>query len=473
MRERDARALLTERMEIPLAHELRVGELDPAHVRQQAARFELPRQAAKVAVVDGKRRRAVDERLGRTGRSCVPGREAEAGEVHHRGHLRVVRLPDERVVRLVEDVRERERTPEVGEDPAHRRRPDDSRSAALRSSDGLAVRRRSAYDRAMTGTLGNSRLSAAATLFRDLDEAHGRGRGELAAAVLRGRARDVCSGRVRPSSSSFCSGRGASGVGEPVLTSAGPGDTLGELALNGPTVHTATAHALEPVDGLRARRPPTSTSSRLAGDPVAFAVLRRLSLLLAERIRAAGDGASPAAAPAQPQATPGPPVADDAAVPSHAARLPGSSSGRSSSGSPTRCARGTSSPVRPSSRRAAPPTPRSSSCAARSRSPATVATAGFAWRRSGPGRMLGELSLIDGGARTATCAAVEPALVLEIDHDDVDAASGRRLACGARLPAGRQPLVDRRAARDRRSSRNRRRLAGAARRGRGSRAASG
>src|SRR5207344_3259269 len=37
----------------------------------------------------------------------------------------------------------------------------------------------------------------------------------------------------------------------------------------------------------------------------------------------------------------------------------------------------------------------------------------------GPGRMLGELSLIDGGARTATCTALEPALVLEIDHDDV------------------------------------------------------
>ena len=35
----------------------------------------------------------------------------------------------------------------------------------------------------------------------------------------------------------------------------------------------------------------------------------------------------------------------------------------------------------------------------------------------GPGRLLGELSLIDGGTRTATCAAVEPTLVLELDGD--------------------------------------------------------
>jgi hypothetical protein len=33
---------------------------------------------------------------------------------------------------------------------------------------------------------------------------------------------------------------GKAGISDPVLTSAGPGDTLGELALNGPTTHTAT-----------------------------------------------------------------------------------------------------------------------------------------------------------------------------------------------------------------------------------------
>ncbi len=35
----------------------------------------------------------------------------------------------------------------------------------------------------------------------------------------------------------------------------------------------------------------------------------------------------------------------------------------------------------------------------------------------GPGRMLGELSLIDGGPRTATCTALEDARVLEIDDN--------------------------------------------------------
>ncbi len=35
----------------------------------------------------------------------------------------------------------------------------------------------------------------------------------------------------------------------------------------------------------------------------------------------------------------------------------------------------------------------------------------------GPGRLFGELSLIDGGPRTATCVAAEPAVVLELDRE--------------------------------------------------------
>jgi CRP-like cAMP-binding protein len=37
----------------------------------------------------------------------------------------------------------------------------------------------------------------------------------------------------------------------------------------------------------------------------------------------------------------------------------------------------------------------------------------------GSGRLLGELSLVDGGPRTATCTAAEPALVLELGREVV------------------------------------------------------
>jgi selenocysteine lyase/cysteine desulfurase len=65
-------------------------------------------------------------------------------------------------------------------------------------------------------------------------------------------------------------------VGEPVLAVAGPRETLGELALNGPTTHTATARALTPLVGFYLDSEDFA-ELRAAREPVAFAVLRRLA----------------------------------------------------------------------------------------------------------------------------------------------------------------------------------------------------
>ena len=99
--------------------------------------------------------------------------------------------------------------------------------------------------------------------------------------------------------------RGRLGVGDPVLAIAGPGDTLGEPALNGTTTHTATARALEPVEGFYLEAGDFD-QLRASADPIAFVVLRRLSLELAKRIRAADavateprDRATPEAVPAE------------------------------------------------------------------------------------------------------------------------------------------------------------------------------
>jgi selenocysteine lyase/cysteine desulfurase/CRP-like cAMP-binding protein len=207
---------------------------------------------------------------------------------------------------------------------------------------------------------------------------------------------------------------GSAGIGEPVLMSAGPGATLGEPALNGPTTHTATARALEPLTGFYLETGDFD-ELRSSADPIAFAALRRLSLILAERIRAGADGDVPPSGAPESETTPGPPVVDELpflrtlpcfhkfdeqelkAV-AGSTRLWRLERGGTlfTEGAPARSAfvivRGAIEVTRVRGDR-------------RSRL-ATV----------GPGRILGELSLIDGGPRTATCAAAEPSLVLEIDQ---------------------------------------------------------
>jgi CRP-like cAMP-binding protein len=153
--------------------------------------------------------------------------------------------------------------------------------------------------------------------------------------------------------------RGRVGVGDPVLAIAGPGDTLGEPALNGTTTHTATARALEPVEGFYLETGDFD-QLRASTDRIAFVVLRRLSLELAKRIRAADADATEPREGAAPEAVPAE-LADELPF---LGKLPWLGA------------------FDEQSRKATAPIPRSSSCAARSRSRVNAATAGSGSQRS-------------------------------------------------------------------------------------------
>jgi selenocysteine lyase/cysteine desulfurase/CRP-like cAMP-binding protein len=209
----------------------------------------------------------------------------------------------------------------------------------------------------------------------------------------------------------FLLSRGRVGVGNPVLAMVGPGDTLGELALNGTTTHTATARALEQVEGFYLETGDFD-ELRAGADPIAFAVLRRLSLELANRIRAAdADAAAPeetraAARQAIPAA-----VADELPF---LRKLPWfhAFEARSAALPLWRLERGAILFSEGELADSAFVVVRGAIEVTRERPDRRVRLATV-----GPGRLLGELSLIDGGPRTATCVAAEPAVVLEIGRD--------------------------------------------------------
>ncbi|HEY2656678.1 MAG TPA: cyclic nucleotide-binding domain-containing protein, partial [Solirubrobacteraceae bacterium] len=91
----------------------------------------------------------------------------------------------------------------------------------------------------------------------------------------------------------LCSGEIS--LGPPVGGRVGARDAIGEMALNGPATHTATAVVSEAAEGfyLEIR---DFDLLRIAGDRTAAGVLRRLSRLLAERVRR-GDADGAATAP--------------------------------------------------------------------------------------------------------------------------------------------------------------------------------
>jgi selenocysteine lyase/cysteine desulfurase/CRP-like cAMP-binding protein len=253
----------------------------------------------------------------------------------------------------------------------------------------------------------------AASLFADLDEAEARDLAALLHPFSAGEGETLFHTGA-PVERLLLLRTGSARIGEPVLVTAGPGATLGEAALNGPATHAATARALEPLTGFYLETGDFD-ELRSAGDPIAFAALRRLSLILAERIRAGADGDVPSNAAPEPEATPGPQVSDELpflrtlpcfhkfdedelATVARSTRL-------------WRLERGATLFAE----------------GARARSAFVIVRGAIevthvrGHRRSrlatvGPGRILGELSLIDGGPRTATCAAAEPSLVLEIDQ---------------------------------------------------------
>jgi selenocysteine lyase/cysteine desulfurase/CRP-like cAMP-binding protein len=205
--------------------------------------------------------------------------------------------------------------------------------------------------------------------------------------------------------------RGRVGVGDPVLALAGPGDTLGELALNGATTHTATARVLEPVEGFYLETGDFD-ELRAGADPIAFAVLRRLALELANRIRAAdADVAAP-----RPKTTPEAVLAEPAAELPFLRKLPWFEAFAEQFAAPRlwRLERSATLFFEGEPADSAFVVVRGAIEVRRERGERRLRLATV-----GPGRLLGELSLIDGGGRTATCVAAEPAVALEIDRDSM------------------------------------------------------
>ena len=218
----------------------------------------------------------------------------------------------------------------------------------------------------------------------------------------------------------LCSGKVS--LGAPIGACAGAGDVIGELALNGPATHTATATVTEPIEGFYLEIGDFDVL-RTAGDRTAVVVLRRLSRLLAERV-GRGDANAAAVAPdgAGVRFRPGPPVEDElgrlAALPLFAGF--GEAGLRALGGSLRiwELDPGDALFVEGAAAASAFVVLRGAVEISRDRGERHDRLATI-----GPGRTLGELSLIDGGPRTATCRATEPAAVLEIDSTGVEALS--------------------------------------------------
>jgi selenocysteine lyase/cysteine desulfurase len=203
--------------------------------------------------------------------------------------------------------------------------------------------------------------------------------------------------------------RGRVGVGDPVLAIAGPGDMLGEPALNGTTTHSATARALEPVEGFYLETGDFD-QLRAGADPIAFAVLRRLSLELAKRIRAADADAAAPREGTTSEAVPAE-VADELPF---LRRLPWFEAfdEQSAASRLWQIERGATLFMEGERADSAFVVVRGAIEVGRERGDRRVRLATV-----GPGRLLGELSLIDGGPRTASCVAAERAVVLELDRN--------------------------------------------------------
>jgi selenocysteine lyase/cysteine desulfurase len=221
---------------------------------------------------------------------------------------------------------------------------------------------------------------------------------------------------------------GMVGIGEPVRSGAGPGDSLGELALNGPATHTATATVVERAGGVFLETADFD-QLRAVGDPITFAPLLALARLLAERIRSVDDGAVPEPSPVPNRAKPGPAALGE--LP-----LIGSLSyfeqidrqelyDLVASSRTWELDRGSMLFTEGETAHSAFIVLRGSIEVSRERGDRHLRLATV-----GPGRMLGELSLIDGGSRTATCTALEPALALEIDEDGFTRLLDDRSAAG-------------------------------------------
>ena len=210
-----------------------------------------------------------------------------------------------------------------------------------------------------------------------------------------------------------------------LVRTAGTGDSLGEMALNGSWPRSGTATALEPVAGWYLETGDFDVIRSMAG-VLAAKVLRRLALELCARVReatatiadrATGGQVSTPGRPSPPTVAPGP---------ERMKLLQDSPFFSAFTGAELRR-------VLPRLRERAVPAGevviREGELGAwcfvvaegtiditvsRSRGTARLATLG-------PGRVVGEIALVDRGPRSASCRAHEDAVILELHAEDLDA----------------------------------------------------
>jgi selenocysteine lyase/cysteine desulfurase/CRP-like cAMP-binding protein len=212
--------------------------------------------------------------------------------------------------------------------------------------------------------------------------------------------------------------RGQVEVGEPVYATFGPGALLGELALNAHASHTATAVARGPVAGYVLESGDVA-ALRAARDPLAAALLRGLAGVLARRIRVAEASAPAADGQVLPPPPWRPPSPDELDFLRRLPALAGLASEQLGALRVLRVERGATLFAEGARSDSAFVVLRGAVEATRVRGDRRLRL-----QTLGPGRLLGELSLVDGGPRTATCTAVEPTLVVELDGELVTALLG-------------------------------------------------
>lgn len=216
-----------------------------------------------------------------------------------------------------------------------------------------------------------------------------------------------------------------------LLSSVGPGDHLGEMALNHRMLRLATITAEEPTRG-HVLLAEDFAALRSAGDPAALKVLVRLARLLCARLRARTLAITgmPEAAGGEPDAPPPRPV-----PPEMAAELRPLEFFRALEEEELRALIGCMRLWEvPRGRRIFAAGMPGSSCCVIARGAVEVEVARGDRRQQlavvGPGKMFGMVSLVDRGPRRTTCTAREDAVLLELRAEafDVILAAGGRLA---------------------------------------------
>ena len=120
VREDDPGADEVEGVQVRVGHDRLAGVRHAANVGDQTRRRELRREEAEVAIERRQGGRVIGERILRPQGGGIPRLHPEAREVEERvHHPRAVRLPDEAVVGVEEQVLDGERLAEIGQDPAH------------------------------------------------------------------------------------------------------------------------------------------------------------------------------------------------------------------------------------------------------------------------------------------------------------------------------------------------------------------